>query len=291
MEPQRPDVRRVGVVGTGTMALGIAEVVAGAGVPVTVRARSKESAGAFRERLRAQLERQVGRGSLDSAHAEAILARVVVSEDLGELADAEVVIESIVEALEPKRVLFAQLATVVSSETLLATNTSTLSVGQIAQICEHPERVVGLHFFNPVPRMGLVEVVRALQSAPWAIEAAVAFVTSLGKTPIVVADEAGFVVNAVLFPAINAAVRLVERGVASVEDVDRAMVLGAHHPMGPLALADLVGLDVTVAILERLWAASGDPGLVPAPTLRRMVAAGRLGRKTGWGFYRYEESA
>ncbi len=276
----------VGVVGSGTMAAGIAEVAVRHGFDVVVWARSRESAARFELRVRERLSRRVGQ---HSARESPPPGSFVVTSDLAQLEGCDLVIESIVELLEPKRVLFAQLGSLLPPSAILASNTSTLSIGQLAQVTEHPERVVGLHFFNPVPRMELVEVVRALQTADEVIERASAVARRLGKTPIVVADEPGFVVNALLFPAINAAVRLVERGVASAEDVDRAMQLGAHHPMGPLALADLVGIDVTVAILERLWAATGDPGLVPAPTLRRLVAAGRLGRKAGQGFFRYEE--
>lgn len=281
-------VTRLGVVGTGTMATGIIEVAARRAIDVVVWARSEQSASAVRTRVRARLEREVARGVVSEQTARDVEERVTITHSVGDLGDCEVVVESIVEALEPKRVLFAQLGSLTGPQTVLASNTSTLSIGQLAQVTEHPERVVGIHFFNPVARMELVEVVRGLETSPATMARATAFVGQLAKTAIEVADEAGFVVNALLFPSINAAVRLVERGVASAEDVDRAMVLGANHPLGPLALADLVGLDVTVAILERLWAATGDPALVPAPTLRRLVAAGRLGRKSGWGFYRYD---
>jgi 3-hydroxybutyryl-CoA dehydrogenase len=255
---------------------------------VVLRSRSPHGAEVALARIGARLDREVARGSLGDEEAGEIRARINPTAALEDLAGCEVVIESIVEALEPKRVLFAQLGAMLGPEVVLATNTSTLSVGQLAQVSEHPERVVGLHFFNPVPRMALVEVVQPLEAADWAVERARTLARRLGKEPVTVADEPGFIVNALLFPSINQAVRLVERGVASIEDVDRAMVLGANHPMGPLALADLVGLDVTVAILEQLWHATGDPALVPASTLRRMVAAGRLGRKSGRGFYRYE---
>lgn len=284
-----PDpVRRLGVVGTGTMATGIIEVAARKAIDVVVWARSDQSASAVRERLQARLAREVTRGVIAEQAAHEVGERVSITRAVDDLGGCEVIVESIVEALEPKRVLFAQLGSVTGPETVLASNTSTLGIGQLAQVTEHPERVCGLHFFNPVTRMELVEVVRGLETSPATIARATAFAVQLAKTPIEVEDEAGFVVNALLFPSINAAVRLVERGVASAEDVDRAMVLGANHPLGPLALADLVGLDVTVAILDRLWAATGDPALVPAPTLRRLVAAGRLGRKSGWGFYRYD---
>lgn len=186
-----------------------------------------------------------------------------------------------------KRHLFAALDRVVAPEALLASNTSTLPVVALAAATSHPERVLGIHFFNPVARLRLVEVVRSLVVSEEALGRAEEFVRGLGKEPVVVADEPGFVVNALLFPYLNNAVRLLERGVASMEDIDRAMTLGANYPMGPFALLDLVGIDVAVAILGRLYAETGDPAMLAASTLRRMQEAGFLGRKSGRGFYTY----
>lgn len=214
-------------------------------------------------------------------------ARLTVTTDLDALYDRQFVIESVVEDLDVKRHLFAALDRIVTADAVLATNTSTLPVVALAATTSHPERVLGLHFFNPVARMRLVEVVRSLVVTQEVLARAQEFVRGLGKEPVVVADEPGFVVNALLFPYLNNAVRLLERGVAPMEEIDRAMTLGANYPMGPFALLDLVGIDVAVAILGRLYTETGDPAMLAASTLRRMHEAGFLGRKTGRGFYTY----
>ncbi len=278
---------RVGIVGSGIMGAGIAEVAATHGHDVVVRSRSQSSADAVLVTLEASLERQVAKARCTEDERETILARVSVTTDLGALSDADVVIESIVEDLGAKRHLFTELDGICDERTVLATNTSTLPVVDLAMETERPDRVCGIHFFNPAPVMPLVEVVRPITASDEAISAAHAFARDCGKDPVEVKDRAGFVVNALLFPYLNDAVRLLEQGVAAKEGIDAAMRGGCGFPMGPLALLDLVGLDTSVAILDALYDEYKDPRYAAAPLLRRMVAAEQLGRKSGRGFYSY----
>jgi 3-hydroxybutyryl-CoA dehydrogenase len=280
-------IQRVGVVGSGIMGAGIAEVAARAGFSVVLRSRSAESARRTVAQLDAGLARQVDKGRLTADERAAISTRVHPTGHLDELADCDLVIESIVEDMAAKRPLFAELDAICAPHTMLATNTSTLPVVEMAVHTNRPERVCGLHFFNPAPVMPLVEIVRPLTASDATIDEARRFVAACGKQAVEVKDRAGFVVNALLFPYLNRAVRLHEQGTASIEDIDTAMKGGCNFPMGPFALLDLVGLDTSVAILDALYDESRDPSLTPAPTLRRMVAAGLLGRKSGRGFYAY----
>ena len=282
-------IKRVGIVGSGTMGSGIAEVAAKNGYEVVLRSRSQEGADKMVKGLEKSLGKQVDKGKLSEEDRDGALSRVRGVTDLGELADCDIVIESVVEDLDVKKDLFAQLDKICGEHAILATNTSTLPVVDMAVATSRPGQVVGIHFFNPAPMMGLVEVVRAITSADETVEAALAFAKACGKDPIEVRDVAGFVVNALLFPYLNSAVRLLERGVADQDDIDSAMKAGANMPMGPFALIDLVGVDVTVAILDALHAENPDPFLQPAAHLRRMLAAGRLGRKSGQGFYDYSK--
>ncbi|HEV2427097.1 MAG TPA: 3-hydroxybutyryl-CoA dehydrogenase [Acidimicrobiales bacterium] len=277
----------VGVVGSGVMAAGVAEVCAGAASSVTVRARSDSAAQSLLAALDASLARSVAKGRLDPDEAADLRRRVTVTTDLSSLAACQLVIESVVEEMSVKRELFDELDRVADADAILATNTSTLSVTDLAMETRRPERVCGLHFFNPAPVMPLVEVVRTLCVDDATIDAAEAFARACGKEPIVVADRAGFVVNDLLFPYLNHAVRLLETGVASREGIDQAMVGGCGFPMGPLALLDLIGLDTALAILSALHAEYSDAAYLPAPLLRRLVSTGRLGRKSGRGFYDY----
>ncbi|MDE2281623.1 MAG: 3-hydroxybutyryl-CoA dehydrogenase [Actinomycetales bacterium] len=281
------NLRTIGVLGSGIMGSGIAEVVAATGARVIVRSRNQASADALLVGLDRSLARQVERGTRDATDAAALHARVSVTTELAELADCELVIESVVEDMDVKRVLFNELDHVVRPDAILATNTSTLSVIDLAMETSRPERVCGVHFFNPAPLMSLVEIVRPLSASDETIDYVVDFVTRCGKDAVIVKDQAGFVVNALLFPYLNNAVRLLEQGVASMEGIDVAMKGGCGFPMGPFALLDLVGLDTSLAILEALYTEFADPNFAPVPTLRRMVTAGRLGRKTGRGFYDY----
>lgn len=280
-------IERLGIVGSGIMGSGIAEVAAKAGVDVVLRSRKQESADAMVAALGKSLAKQVGRGKLDEAEAEAVRARVSGTSDLDALAGCDLVIESVVEDLDVKKQLFAELDRVVQDGAILATNTSTLPVVELAVETGRPERVVGVHFFNPAPAMSLVEVVRTLVSSDETVAEAVAFAEACGKGPVVVEDRAGFIVNALLFPYLNNAVRMLENRTASRDDIDAAMKGGCNFPMGPLALLDLVGLDTSVAILDAIYAEFRDPNYAAVPLLRRMVVAGHLGRKSGRGFYDY----
>jgi 3-hydroxybutyryl-CoA dehydrogenase len=278
---------RLGVVGSGIMGSGIAEVASKAGIDVVLRSRKQETADAMAAGLAQSLAKQVAKGKLSEDDAAAISGRVTATADLEALSDCDLVIESIVEDLAVKRQLFADLDRVVKEGAILASNTSTLPVVELAVETERPEQVCGIHFFNPAPLMSLVEVVRTLVSSDETIAEARAFAEACGKDPVEVGDRAGFIVNALLFPYLNNAVRLLEAGTASRDDIDAAMKGGCNFPMGPLALLDLVGMDTTVAILDALYEEFRDPNYAPVPRLRRMVAAGHLGRKSGRGFYDY----
>lgn len=280
-------IERVGIVGSGIMGAGIAEVAAKAGIEVVLRSRKQETADAMVAKLEKSLAKQVEKGRLEEADRDAALARVTATDDLQGLADCDLVIESVVEDLAVKTALFTELDGIVKAGAILATNTSTLSVVDMAVATGRPDRVCGVHFFNPAPAMALVEVVRPLTASDETIAEATAFAAACGKSPVEVKDRAGFIVNALLFPYLNNAVRMLENGTASAEDIDSAMKGGCGFPMGPLALLDLVGLDTSLSILEALYAEFGDPNYSPQPALRRMVTAGQLGRKSGKGFYSY----
>jgi 3-hydroxybutyryl-CoA dehydrogenase len=280
-------VKRVGIVGSGIMGAGIAEVAAAAGHEVILRSRHQASADGALATLERSLAKQVAKGRLDAAERDATLSRVSTTSLLDDLRDCDLVIESVVEDLTTKKQLFRDLDHHVQPEAILATNTSTLPVIELAVETGRPERVCGLHFFNPAPLMSLVEIIRPLTADEDTIDAMRAFALECGKDPVEVADRAGFIVNALLFPYLNNAVRLLERGTASLDDIDAAMKGGCGFPMGPFALLDLVGLDTSVAILDALYDEYRDTNYAPVPMLRRMVAAGRLGRKTGHGFHDY----
>jgi 3-hydroxybutyryl-CoA dehydrogenase len=280
-------VARVGIVGSGIMGSGIAEVAARAGCTVVVRSRSQAGADQTVAGLRRSLDRQVSKARIEDAQAVEIASRVRAVTDLDELRDCDLVLESIVEDLDAKSGLFAELDRICAPATILATNTSTLPVIEIAVSTRRPDQVCGIHFFNPATAMTLVEIVPALTTSDTTLATVREFVERCGKTAVTVKDQAGFVVNALLFPYLNNAVKLYEQQVASRDDIDAAMRGGCNFPMGPLELLDLVGLDTSVAILDALYAEFRDPNYAPAPALRRMVAAGHLGRKRGRGFYEY----
>jgi 3-hydroxybutyryl-CoA dehydrogenase len=281
------EVKRVGVVGSGIMGAGVAEVAAKAGFEVVVRSRAQSSADALAASLEKSLAKQVDRGTLEDAERTAALERLRVVTDLGELGDCDLVLESVIEDLTTKRHLFTELDRVCAEPAVLATNTSTLPVVDLAMETGRPDRVCGIHFFNPAPVMALVEVVRAITSSDETIRTARSFAEACGKAVVDVRDQAGFIVNALLFPYLNNAVKLYDAGVASRDDIDAAMKGGCNFPMGPLELLDLVGLDTSLAILEALYSEFQDPNYAPAPLLRRMVSAERYGRKSGAGFYEY----
>ncbi|HEX8780234.1 MAG TPA: 3-hydroxybutyryl-CoA dehydrogenase [Nocardioides sp.] len=280
-------MERVGVVGCGLMGAGIAEVVARSGLDVVVVESSQAAADAGRARLQKSLERAVAKAKIDSAAD--VLARIRVETSLETLADRDLVVEAIVEDEDAKTELFRQLDKIVESpDAILASNTSSIPIMKLGVVTSRPEKVIGIHFFNPVPVLALVELVPSIVTSSEVTEQARAFVEgSLGKKAIDCQDRAGFVVNALLIPFILSAIRMLESGFATAEDIDRGLVLGAAHPQGPLALADLIGLDTTKAVAESLYEEFKEPLYAAPPLLNRMVDAGLLGRKTGRGFYTY----
>jgi 3-hydroxybutyryl-CoA dehydrogenase len=280
-------IKTVGIVGSGIMGSGIAEVAARTGHEVVLRSRRQETADAMLASLEKSLAKQVERGKLEAAERDATLSRVTATSNLHELAHCDLVVESIVEDLDAKKDLFRELNHICADDAVLATNTSTLPVIELAMETHKPERVCGVHFFNPAPMMSLVEIVRPLTATDDTIAEVRAFAEACGKTPVEVKDRAGFIVNALLFPYLNNAVRMLENGTASRDDIDAAMKGGCNFPMGPLALLDLVGLDTSLAILDALYDEFRDPNYAAMPLLRRMVTAGQLGRKSGAGFYDY----
>ena len=280
-------ITRLGIVGSGIMGSGIAEVAAKAGVEVVLRSRQQSSADAMLAALEKSLAKQVERGKLEEAAAKEIAARVSATDDLQALADCDLVLESVVEDLDVKKALFQELDGIVKAGGILATNTSTLPVVELAMVTGRPELVCGIHFFNPAPAMSLVEVIAPMTASADTVDAAKAFATACGKDVVEVKDRAGFIVNALLFPYLNNAVRMLEAGTANRDDIDTAMKGGCNFPMGPLALLDLVGLDTSLSILDALYAEFRDPNYAAMPLLRRMVTAGQLGRKSGLGFYDY----
>ncbi len=281
---------KVAVIGAGTMGSGIAQACALAGHEVTLLDTGADVLARARSGMQHSLERMVKKETVTESDAADALARVRTREDVDGLEDAGVVIEAVYESIDVKRDVWQRIARVTSEGALLATNTSSLSVTQIAAFSGRPERFCGMHFFNPVPVMALVEVVRGLRSSEETVEQARAFAEGIGKTPIVCEDKPGFIVNRLLIPYINDAAHALSEGVASAEDIDRAMKLGANMPIGPLQLADLVGLDVGLAATEALFEEFGDPKFRPAPLMKQMVRAGKLGRKTGEGFYTYDRT-
>ncbi len=281
------DITSVGVAGTGMMGAGIAEVATKAGFDVVIRGRTQVAADGALARLAKSVKFQVDKGKLSDNEGAAMLNRVRITTNLEDLGRCGIVVESVVEDIDVKRRLFSDLDRVCSASTILATNTSTLPVAEIALGTQRPGRVVGLHFFNPAPRMPLVEIVSAPTTAAETVGAIRQFAEDCGKEAVTVKDSAGFIVNALLFPYLNSAVRMFDSGIASKEDIDAAMRGGCSFPMGPLELLDFVGLDTSLSILDVLYEQHHDPCAAPAPLLKRMVTAGQLGRKTGQGFYDY----
>src|SRR2546421_990838 len=277
----------VGVVGSGTMAAGIIEVFARAGYEVVSVSRGAEKSAKLCEAVKTSLNKGVVRGKLSEADRDAALGRVNWSAVLEHLADVDLVVEAVIEELSVKKALFASLDEICKPGVLLATTTSSLPVVECAMATGRPADVIGLHFFNPAPVMGLVEVVRTIRTSPEALATATAVCASVGKRTVVCADRAGFVVNALLFPYLNDAVRMLEASYASADDIDYAMKLGCAYPMGPFELLDVVGLDVSLAIQQELYLELREPGFAPAPLLEQLVTAGYLGRKVGRGFRDY----
>jgi 3-hydroxybutyryl-CoA dehydrogenase len=281
------DVQRVGVVGTGTMATGVAEVLAKAGLDVIVRGRSESKVASVVTGLRKSLDKGVVRGKLTEEERDAALARVTGTTRLEDFADVDLVIEATVEELDVKRAVFAALDEICKPGAILATTTSSLPVVECAAATARPSDVVGMHFFNPAPVMSLVEVVSTITTAPDVAATVLALCERLGKVPVSCGDRAGFIVNALLFPYLNDAVKMLEAHYATADDIDAAMKTGCALPMGPFELLDVVGLDVSLAIERSLYAEFREAGFAPAPLMEHLVTAGRLGRKTGHGFRDY----
>jgi 3-hydroxybutyryl-CoA dehydrogenase len=282
-------INKVGVIGSGIMGSGIAEVAASAGCTVILRSRSQATADGMLAGLEKSLAKQVERGKKSQEDADTLRARVSATTSLKDLADCDLVIESIVEDLGTKKALFSELDGIVKSGAIIATNTSTLPVIEMAMQTSRPENVCGVHFFNPATAMSLVEIVAPITASDETLAAVTEFAAACGKDPVRVKDQAGFIVNALLFPYLNNAIKLFESGVASKEGIDIAMKGGCGFPMGPFALLDLVGLDTSLAILEALYLEFADANYAPAPLLKRMVVAGQLGRKSGTGFFDYRK--
>ncbi|GLO02227.1 TPA: 3-hydroxybutyryl-CoA dehydrogenase [Pseudomonas putida] len=280
-------IEQIAVIGAGTMGNGIAQVCAVAGYQVLLVDVSDAALERGVATLSKNLERQVSKGTLDADKAAAAKTRIRTSTDYAQLSSAQLVIEAATESLQLKQRILQQVAANVANDCLIATNTSSLSVTQLAASIEHPERFIGVHFFNPVPMMALVEIIRGLQTSDSTYAQALVVTEKVGKTPITAGNRPGFVVNRILVPMINEAIFVRQEGLASAEDIDTGMRLGCNQPIGPLALADLIGLDTLLAIMEAFHEGFSDSKYRPAPLLKEMVAAGWLGRKTGRGFFTY----
>lgn len=279
-------LKDIGIVGAGIMGSAIAEVCIMSNFTVTIRSRSLGSSKTLAT-IEQSLFKAAARGKLDQLQVQRALERLKFADDLEAFANVDLIIESIAEDLEAKRDLFLQLDKICKPSAILATNTSTLPVLQLASSTKRMDKVCGIHFFNPANRMKLVEIVTPSTASAATIALAIEFVESLGKEPVIVKDEAGFVVNALLFAYLNNAVGLLERNVATMRDIDKAMKLGCGYPLGPFEVLDLIGLDTSMAILNSLYEEFGREDLIPTPTIKRMVAAGKLGKKSGQGFYEY----
>jgi 3-hydroxybutyryl-CoA dehydrogenase len=281
------NIERVAVLGGGLMGSGIAESTALAGLDVVVRDIDEAAFEAARGRIETSLGRAAERGKVDKDEAAEVLNRIAYTDSLDDVADADLVIEAVPENAELKANILGQVAGIVSEDAVIASNTSSIPIAQLAAGLPRPERVLGLHFFSPVPVMRLVEIVLALDTSEATATAAQDFATRIGKRAIVTKDRSGFIVNMLLVPYLMAAVRMYEEGFASAEDIDEGMKLGCGHPMGPLTLCDMIGLDVLYSVCDSLYEEFKEPGYAPPPLMKRMVASGRIGRKAGRGFYDY----
>ena len=280
-------IEKVGVVGCGQMGSGIAQVCAQSGYSVVVSENTRELLQKGFAAIEASLNKSVNKAKITRQEKDNALARISGTTDIVEFRGCDLVIEAVAEDIDLKKRVFSGLDNICGPETLLATNTSSLSVGEIATATSRRDKVIGIHFFNPVPELNLLEIVKANATSDATIALSVEFAKSLGKTPVIVQDSPGFIVNRLMVPQILNAIRLVESGIATIEDIDTAVTLGLKHPMGPLALADLVGLDTLLNIASIIYGKSGDTQYAPPETLKKLVASGYLGRKTRRGFYEY----
>ena len=280
-------INKIMVLGAGTMGMGIAQVFAEAGKTVIVRDIAEEFNKRGEGVVTKNMEKKVAKGKMTEEEKNAVLGRISYTLELADAKDCDLVVEAAIEVLDIKKSIFKELDELCKPETILASNTSSISITAIAAATKRPEKVLGMHFFNPAPAMKLVEVIRGARTNDETFKAVYDCAAEVGKSPVEVGEAPGFVVNRILFPMINEAIMVLENGIASKEDIDTGMRFGANHPMGPMALADLVGLDICLAIMETIFTETGDSKYRPALTMKKMVRAGLLGRKTGEGFYKY----